>query len=93
VLGREKLNRYLSRTRRDQFLELLFHHSHFSNPDEEIRVSRDPDDDKFLALAARVKATCLITGDGDLLDLHSFRDIPILSPAQFLDWPDAAVLH
>jgi len=88
VLGREKLDRYLPRARRDQFLELLFHHSLFASPEEEIRASRDPDDDKFLALALQVEATCLITGDGDLLVLHPVRGIPILNPAQFLRWPE-----
>ena len=50
-----------------------------------LQLSRDPKDDKFLNLAIDAKASCIITGDKDLLVLHPFNDIPILSPATFLD--------
>ena len=45
----------------------------------------DPKDDKFLALALAIQADCIITGDEDLLVLHPFREIPILSPSNFLN--------
>lgn len=41
-------------------------------------------DDKFLDLAVAGQATCIITGDPDLLDLHPFRGISIVTPAQFI---------
>lgn len=47
-------------------------------------ISRDPDDDKFLALAVIGQADAIISGDRDLLDLVSHEGIPILAPAQFL---------
>ena len=47
-------------------------------------ISRDPDDDKFLALAVIGQADAIISGDRDLLDLVSHEGIPILTPAQFL---------
>jgi predicted nucleic acid-binding protein len=46
---------------------------------------RDPNDDKFLALALAIQADCIITGDQDLLVLHPFREIPILTAANFLN--------
>ena len=46
---------------------------------------RDPDDDKLLETAMMGAADCLVTGDRDLLDMSPFQDIPILSPADFLD--------
>ncbi len=49
-----------------------------------IRLCRDPRDDKFLALALDGRADLLLTGDEDLLALHPFRGIAILSPAAFL---------
>ena len=52
---------------------------------ERIAECRDPKDDKFLELAVYGSASCLITGDEDLLVLHPFRGIPILSAAQFLE--------
>jgi uncharacterized protein len=46
---------------------------------------RDPDDNKFLELALDGRATCVVSGDADLLALHPFRGIPILTPQAFLD--------
>jgi hypothetical protein len=49
---------------------------------EEIRgVCRDPADDPFLSCAVAAGADYIVSGDRDLLDLCSFRDIPIITPA------------
>ena len=45
------------------------------------QVSRDPDDDAVLALAAASQADLIISGDADLLILGSFARIPIIGPA------------
>lgn len=47
-------------------------------------ASRDPDDDKFLALAVTGRADAIISGDKDLLDLVIYDGIPILTPAAFM---------
>lgn len=47
-------------------------------------VSRDVDDDKFLALAVTGQADAIISGDGDLLELVTYEGIPVLTPAQLL---------
>lgn len=52
---------------------------------ENIAACRDPKDDKFLELAVSGGATYLVTGDSDLLVLHPFRGISILTPTNFLD--------
>jgi putative PIN family toxin of toxin-antitoxin system len=44
---------------------------------------RDPDDDKFLAVAAAGNANWLITGDRDLLDMGSYGTIMIVTPRQY----------
>lgn len=44
---------------------------------------RDPKDDKFLEATLAGNADCLVSGDQDLLSMNPFRDIPILSPAEF----------
>ncbi|MGN6530740.1 MAG: PIN domain-containing protein [Ginsengibacter sp.] len=41
-------------------------------------------DNKYLELAVHYKASCIITGDKDLLVLHPFRNIPILTASDFL---------
>lgn len=51
---------------------------------ERIAACRDPTDDKFLELAVNGKADVLVSGDGDLLDLNPFRNIPIVTPAAFV---------
>ena len=48
-------------------------------------VSRDPDDDHVLACALAAGAQLIVSGDTDLLVLETFRDIPILTPAQALE--------
>ena len=49
-----------------------------------IRACRDPKDDKFLEVAVHGQADAILTGDADLLALHPFRGIAILSPADYL---------
>jgi uncharacterized protein len=50
---------------------------------EKINVCRDPKDNMFLELAVSSMADALITRDGDLLSLHPFRGIPILTVTNF----------
>jgi putative PIN family toxin of toxin-antitoxin system len=50
---------------------------------ERIAACRDPTDDKFLELAVNGHADLIVSGDGDLLALNPFRQIPILTPAAF----------
>jgi len=49
-----------------------------------VNACRDPKDNKFLELALTGKADCIITGDKDLLVLHPFHGISILTPGDFL---------
>jgi putative PIN family toxin of toxin-antitoxin system len=51
---------------------------------ERITACRDPTDDKFLELAVNGRADLIVTGDGDLLALNPFRQIPIVTPAAFV---------
>lgn len=54
------------------------------SPTEIITDCRDPKDNKFLELAVEANASCIVTGDKDLLVLDPFRGIPILTAADFL---------
>ena len=49
-----------------------------------VSVCRDPKDDKFLELAVSGAATHIISGDDDLLSLHPFRGVAIISPQDFV---------
>jgi predicted nucleic acid-binding protein len=50
---------------------------------ERLAECRDPKDDKFLELAVNGKATCIVSGDDDLLVLNAFRGVAILTPQEF----------
>ena len=84
VLGRPRFNRYLSEERRREFLALLVRESELIEVTESLVVCRDPKDDKFLELAISGGATYIISGDNDLLALHPFRGVAIVSPQDFL---------
>jgi predicted nucleic acid-binding protein len=45
---------------------------------------RDPKDNNFLALALAAEADVLVSSDEDLLVLHPWRGIPIITPAEFM---------
>ena len=46
---------------------------------------RDPKDNKFLELAIDAHADTIVSGDSDLLCLHPWRSVAIVSPAAFLE--------
>lgn len=48
-------------------------------------ISSDPSDNIVLATAQVAQANFIISGDHHLLDVKHFRNIPILTPSQFLD--------
>ena len=48
-------------------------------------VSRDPDDDMFIACAIAAKTKVIVSGDKDLLDLVSHETIQMLAPKKFLE--------
>jgi putative PIN family toxin of toxin-antitoxin system len=84
VLSRPKFDKYVTRQQRETFLEAFIRESEVVQVTESIHVCRDPKDDHVLELAVSGKASLIVTGDEDLLVLNPFRNIPILSPANFL---------
>lgn len=84
VLFRSKLDRYVSREIRADFLENLLKTAVLIEVSEKIDECRDPKDNKFLELAVSGQADCLISGDRDLLILNPFRGIDILTAQEFL---------
>ncbi len=85
VLRRPKFDKYLQREEREDFLASLAQQAQRVSTAEVVRECRDPKDDKFLELAWSAQASCLVTGDQDLLVLHPFRGIPVLTPAAYLE--------
>ena len=84
VFLRSKFDRYVSPLRRLEFLANLIAIATVVQVTESLRICRDPKDDKFLDLAVSGQADCIISGDKDLLVLHPFQAISILSPSDFI---------
>ncbi len=53
-------------------------------PASHIAVCRDPDDDKFIECANDAKCVYIVSGDKDLLSLKKYKDIQIVTVADFL---------
>jgi putative PIN family toxin of toxin-antitoxin system len=90
VLFREKFDRYVSREDRAIFLAQLSAAAELVPIVQLVRECRDPKDDKFLEVALNGRADAIITGDGDLLGLHPWREVAILSPMNYLEWRQLA---
>lgn len=84
VLARSKFDPYISLEDRQQFLRLLGRVAEVVRAVYPVRECRDPKDDKFLEVALNGKADLILTGDNDLRVLNPWRDIAILSPAEYL---------
>jgi len=85
VITRPKFDKYVSISIRAEFIARLREKSIQIEITEHIAACRDSKDDKFLEVAVNGSANCMITGDQDLLILHPFRDVAIISPDQFLE--------
>jgi putative PIN family toxin of toxin-antitoxin system len=66
-------------------LELIVQNSELVQaPDLPDRVSKDPDDDKFLACALASNASIIVSGDSDLILVSGYVDIQVLTPKAFV---------
>ena len=84
VLARPKFDPYVSIADRQEFIRLLGRIAELVPITYRVQACRDPKDDKFLELAINGRADLIVTGDRDLLELSPFRDIPIITPADYL---------
>ncbi len=85
VFVRPKFDKYISLETRLSIINEIKGLLVFSEIFESITDCRDPKDNKFLELAISANASCIITGDKDLLVLHPFRNIPILNAVDFIN--------
>lgn len=81
-----KFDKYFSlEDTRPGIIETVLRYSFVIIPAITVKVCRHANDDKFLELALTGKADCIISGDPDLLVLHPFENIHIISPKEFLE--------
>jgi len=88
VLSRPKFDPYISLEDRLKFIRMLGRVSELVRTPFPVGECDDPNDDKFLEVALNGRAEFIVTGDDDLLRMHPWRKIAILSPAAYLREPD-----
>ena len=89
VLMRSKFDRYQPIQTRQEFSSFVrLRATWFDVSESQISgvnpSCRDTKDNQFLALSQACAATALVSSDADLLVLHPWHGIPILTPAAFL---------
>ena len=84
VLRRPKFDKYVSESQRMEFLSALIREAKMIDVVDVVTDCRDPKDNKFLELALSGQGSHIVTGDSDLLVLHPFRGITIVSSQPFL---------
>ena len=85
VIDREKFNTFLIREARLNIFKTIIGRTQITEVNNYVKVCRDPKDDKYLDLAIEINARLIVSGDKELLSLHPFRGIEILTPKQFVD--------
>jgi putative PIN family toxin of toxin-antitoxin system len=91
VLMRSKFDRFQTPDIRRAFVDLVRANSTVFDVSE-VEMARlnppcrDPKDAQFLALVLGCEAQALVSSDADLLDLHPWNGVPILTPSDFLKW-------
>ena len=84
VFARPKFRKYLARGRGALMLELLCAGAQRFEPTVVVGDCRDRKDNKYLELALAAGADTIVSSDSDLLALHPWRSIPIVTPAEYV---------
>ncbi|MCC6287597.1 MAG: putative toxin-antitoxin system toxin component, PIN family [Chitinophagaceae bacterium] len=85
VFSRPGFEKYVPDESRQKLITDLKQVIVFETVSVQITDCRAPKDNKFLELAVTANASCIITGDNDLLVLHPYRGIPIINATDFLN--------
>jgi len=84
-IARPKFDRYFGDSGRLKHLVKIAQSVERFEMSAEVAISRDPTDDKFIALAMDSGARIVISGDPDPQHLGMHRGIEILAPALFFE--------
>jgi putative PIN family toxin of toxin-antitoxin system len=84
VAHRLKFSKYFSSSNLEELLFQMKEHGEFINVTSSTTICRDPKDNFLLSLSKDGKATLLITGDKDLLDLKRFGRTHIITLKKYL---------
>jgi len=84
VIFRPKFD-FITEDKKNDLINTLFEISEIVSPDKKIKLSRDPEDDKFIEAAITAKASFIVSGDPHLKEIKSYKSIKIVTPAEFLE--------
>lgn len=86
ALSYPRLQQFYDQGTRRRFVALIAQLAEMQNlPDEIPAISRDTDDDKFIACAIAGRADFLVSGDQDLLTLKQVGDVRIITARELLE--------
>ena len=83
VSQRPKIQKYTNIEQVSNLLHLLSNRVELLIPVSNIEICRDPNDNFLIALCLDGNADFLLSGDKDLLVLHSYQGVQILSISDF----------
>ena len=85
VTNRPKFKKYFSSEDLQVLISSIKHHAEFILVTSDVKECRDPKDNFLLSLAKDGRATHLVSGDNDLLDLKKYGKTVILSYTEFIN--------
>jgi putative PIN family toxin of toxin-antitoxin system len=72
-------------------MALFFLRGDLVNPDRQVTVCRDPEDNMVIEAALAGEARWVVTGDEDLLSLGTYETVSFVTPRAFLERLDEEV--
>ena len=84
----EIVNEMISRKQgklNSDILLMLIESLEMIKPKIHVKISRDPDDDKFIECAKDAGALYIVSGDKDLLVIKQYENIKIITAKEFCD--------
>ncbi len=84
MFARPKFAKYVAEGRGELILGLLTKSALQVEPTDRVTDCRDSKDNKYLELALAAGAKTIISSDDDLLVLHPWRGISIVTPSAFV---------
>jgi putative PIN family toxin of toxin-antitoxin system len=84
VFGRPRFALAVTEARRARILNVLRGNAVWFAPAVRVTDCRDAKDNKYLELALAAGAGRIVSGDADLLVLHPWRGVRVLTPAAYL---------
>lgn len=84
VLSRKKFDHYVIVEDREEFVRLIYRIAEVVPIVTAVHECPDETDNRILEVAVNGEADVIVSGDRDLLRMHPFRGIPIVTPADYV---------